>query len=106
MGRSRASYAKHRPTAPGITDELKKRMYCIDTRTEGKHTITRADLNPLITFGIDLTVKHLLSKEFILGILTSYATLHGDLGVQVFLKQNPTWINDAMVVAAMAVYDA
>lgn len=103
---SRGKYARRRPTAPQITREVKKRMKYVDSEIEGPHTFNRTDLTPLIAFGIEIASKYLLSKDFILGILESYARLYGDLGVQVFLKQRPTWIEDALVLAAEALYDA
>ena len=106
MPPSRSAYARRRPTAPLIARELKRRMKYVDSKREGPHTFNRTDLVPLIAFGVELASKYLLSKEFICGILMSYSGLYGDVGVQLFLKQRPTWIVNAMTLSAEALYDA
>lgn len=103
MGRDK--YAQKRPTAPSITKELKKRMKYVDSSREGPHTFNRTDLIPLIAFGIEIASTYLLTKDFIVSILKGYSMCYGDVGVQLFLRQCPNWIETAMVLMARAIYD-
>jgi hypothetical protein len=102
---SSKAYAQQRITAPFITHQLSLRMKHISTDHEGPQTFSRSELVPFIAFGMSLTAEFMLTRAFIVRVLTAYAALYGDIGVQSFLAVRPDWINRALSVAAEAVFD-
>ena len=85
-----------RPSRPFLTKKLKKRMQTGCSEREGTHSFDLNGLAPLVTFAVELGMKYHPEKGDLVDVILGYAALFGEVAVQVFLRENPKWIQDSL----------